>query len=97
MPVGVIAKLKIQSGRNADFEATFVKYQQTVRTQEKGNVFFSLHRSREDNCAYTVMEQYRDQDALTHHRNTAWYKAIPQTFGEFMAGPAQIEVLDAVE
>lgn len=97
MPVGVIAKLRIQPGKNAGFEATFLSFQQAVRGQEPGNIYFGLHRSREDSCAYTVMEQYRDEDALTQHRNMPYYKAIPQTFGEFMAGPAEIEVLDAVE
>jgi quinol monooxygenase YgiN len=97
LPVGVIAKLKIQPGKNAGFEATFVKFQQSVRREEPGNIYFGLHRSREDNCAYTVMEQYRDQDALVRHRNMPYYKEIPQTFAGFMAAPAEIEVLDAVE
>lgn len=97
VPVGVIAKLKILPGKNVDFEAVFAKYQQAVRTQEPGNIYFGLHRSRADSCAYTVMEQYRDEAALAAHRNTPWYKALPQTFAGLMAGPAEIEVLDAVE
>src|SRR5690349_5334757 len=97
VPVGVIAKLKIHSGKNVEFEAVFATYQQAVRSSEPGNIYFQLHRSREDSCAYTVMEQYRDADALTAHRNMPYYKALPQTFAGLMAGPAEIEVLDAVE
>lgn len=97
MPVGVIAKLKIQPGKNVAFEAVFVKFQQAVRAQEPGNLYFALHRSREDACSYVVMEQYRDEEALGIHRSMPYYQAIPQTFGEFMAAPAGIEVFDAVE
>jgi quinol monooxygenase YgiN len=97
MPVGVIAKLTIKPGVNAKFEEAFVKFQQSVRAQELGNVYFGLHRSREDICTYTVLEQYRDEAALTAHRNMPYYFAIPATFGEFMAGPPDIQVLDAVE
>jgi quinol monooxygenase YgiN len=97
MPVGVIAKLRIKPGVTAKFEEAFVKFQQAVRSQEPGNTYFGLHRSREDACAYTVLEQYRDEAALTAHRSMPYYLAIPATFGEFMAGPPDIQVLDAVE
>jgi quinol monooxygenase YgiN len=97
MPVGVIAKLKVQTDKSAAFEAAFRRFQQTVRLTEAGVVYFGLHRSQNDPSAYTVMEQYRDAAALVTHRNTTHYLAIPATFGEFMAGPPDIEVLDAVE
>jgi (4S)-4-hydroxy-5-phosphonooxypentane-2,3-dione isomerase len=96
MKVGVLAKLKIQEGKNEAFETAFLKFENTVNEQESGNIFFRLHRSREDNCAYTVIEQYVDQAALDVHQNTEYYKAIPEIFGEFMAGPPDIEFLDGV-
>jgi hypothetical protein len=64
---------------------------------EPGVVYFGLHRSRTDACAYTVVEQYRDGAGFESHQQTPHYLAIPVTFGAFMAGPPQIEVLDAVE
>jgi len=97
MAVGVIATLTIKAGSNADFEARFLNYQQTVLDTEAGNIFFSLHRSRADPCSYTVMEQYRDEIAMEIHKNTAHYQAIPELFGALMAGPPRIEYLDAVE
>lgn len=96
MKVGVIAKLKIQEGQNAAFEKAFLKFEKTVNETESGNIFFRLLRSREDPCAYTVMEQYLDQSALDIHQNAEYYKAIPETFGSFMAGPPDIEFLDGV-
>ena len=81
---------------NAAFEKAFLNYQQTVKDSESGNIFFGLHRSREDACAYTVMEQYNDQAALDIHQSADYYKNIPETFGQFMAGPPDIEFLDGV-
>lgn len=97
MAVGVIARLKVKPDKSAEFEAAFCRFQQTVRASEPGVVYFGLHRSQTVAGSYSVMEQYRDAAALAAHRNTPHYLAIPATFGDFMAGPADIEVLDAVE
>ena len=97
MAVGVIARLIIHEGMNEAFETEFLHYQHQVKSSEAGNVFFSLHRSRMDPCSYTVLEQYQDEAALQAHMNAAYYKAIPETFGGFMAGAPDIEYLDAVE
>ena len=97
MRVGVIANLRIKPGMSAGFEAAFRQFQQTVRNSESGVMYFGLHRSRNDPQSYSVMEQYRDQQALDDHRQTPHYLAIPATFGEFMAGPPEIRELDAIE
>jgi quinol monooxygenase YgiN len=97
MAVGVIANLTIKAGMNAGFEAAFRQFQQTVRKSESGVVYFGLHRSRLDATRYSVMEQYRDEAAYAAHQQTPHYKAIPATFKDFMAGPPDIQVLDAVE
>ncbi len=97
MRVGVLAKLTIKPGVNAGFEAAFRRFQQTVRSQEPGVVYFGLHRSKTDATAYTVVEQYQDAAALDFHRQTPHYQAIPATFSTFMAGPPHIEELDAIE
>ncbi len=70
---------------------------QTVRSSEPGTVYFGLHRSQTGTGCHSVMEQYRDEAALAAHRNTPHYLAIPTTFGEFMAGPPELEVFDAIE
>ena len=97
MTIGVIAKLKVIPERQADFELAFSRYQNTVRTQEKGNLFFALHKSRDIVGEYVVMEQYINDDALVAHRNSEHYKAIPERLGEFMAGPPEIQVYDSVK
>jgi quinol monooxygenase YgiN len=97
MTIGVIAKLKVIPDRQADFELAFSRYQQIVRTQEKGNLVFALHKSRDVVGDYVVMEQYLNDEALVAHRNSAHYKAIPERMGKYMAGPPEILVYDSVE
>lgn len=96
MKVGVIAKLKVKPGMNHAFEEAFLRFEKKVHKNEQGNIFFRLHRSREDICAYTVMEQYTNEAAMDEHKSAQYYKEIPGTFGEFMAGPPDIEYLDGV-
>jgi quinol monooxygenase YgiN len=97
MAIGVLAKLKVIPERQSEFELAFSDYQHTVRTQEKGNLFFSLNKSRDIVGGYVVMEQYVDDEALAAHRDTEHYKAIPVRLGQFLAGPPEITVYDAVE
>lgn len=97
MPVGITATLRVQPGRNAEFEAAFRQFQQTVRSSEPGCVYFGLHRSRQEPGTYIVMEQYRDDAAVAVHRSTPHYLAIPATFAGLMAAPPVIEEWDAVE
>ncbi|MGV3590345.1 MAG: putative quinol monooxygenase [Gammaproteobacteria bacterium] len=97
MPIGVLAHLKVKPDQCAVFERAFADYQRKVRTLEPGNLFFQLHRARDEAGSYTVMEQYRDEAALAAHRASEHYKAIPATFGAVMAGPPDIRVFDSVE
>ena len=39
MTIGVIAKLKIQEGKNAEFESTFLELQAVVASSEPGKQF----------------------------------------------------------
>ena len=96
MPVGLIATLKVKDGKQTTFESVFNEYQNTVRNKEPGNLFFHLHKSREDSCTYVVIEQYVDDAAVEAHRNSEHYKAIPGIFADFMAGPPDIQVLDSI-
>jgi quinol monooxygenase YgiN len=96
MTIGVIAKLKIQEGKNAEFESTFLELQAVVANSEPGNNFYSLHQSREDKNVYIVLEQYTDQDALDAHGKSDHFRSIGGKLGPFMAGAPEIEYVDGV-
>lgn len=97
MAIGVVARLKIQEGKNEEFENIFSELAAAVRANEPGNNFYALHRSRDDNTTYVVLEQYTDQAALDAHGQTDHFKAIGAKMGGCMAGRPEIEYLDAVD
>ena len=95
MAVGVIAKLKIQPGKNAEFESIFAELEKAVNENEPGNNFYALHTSRDDENTYVVLEQYVDQDALDAHGKTEHFRTIGAKMGGCMAGRPEIEYLDS--
>ena len=96
MAVGVIARLKIQEGKNEEFEAIFSELQNAVRDNEPDNNFYSLHRSANDPQTYVVLEQYATQEALDAHGKTDHFRSIGAKMGGCMAGAPEIEVMQAV-
>ena len=96
MSIGVIATLKIQPDKTAEFEAFFGELAAQVRANEPGNLAYQLTKSRTEPGVYKVLEVYKDQDALTHHGGTDYYKADGPKFGAVLAGRPDIENLDGV-
>ena len=96
MAVGVIARLKIQEGKNEEFEGIFKELQAAVAENEPENNFYAIHRSANDPQTYVVLEQYANQAALDAHGNTDHFKTIGAKMGACMAGAPEIEVMEAV-
>ena len=95
--IGVIATLKVQDGKSAEFEAAFRDLMAQVKANEPACLSYQLTRSRTDPNTYKVLELYRDQDAITHHGNTAYFQAAGPKLGATLAAIPDIEYLDAVE
>jgi len=96
MTIGVIAKLPIQEGKGAEFEAFFTELAKQVRANEPGNIAYQLTKSRTEPNVYKVLELYKDQDALTHHGGTDYFKAAGPKFAGVLAGRPEIEYLDGI-
>ena len=96
MTIGVIAKLPIQEGKTAEFEAFFSELAQQVRANEPGNIAYQLTKSRTEPNVYKVLELYTDQDALTHHGGTDYFKAAGPKFAAVLGGRPEVEYLDGV-
>ncbi|MBT4161279.1 MAG: antibiotic biosynthesis monooxygenase [Gammaproteobacteria bacterium] len=96
MAIGIVAKLKIQEGKNEEFEAIFNEMASAVTAQEPGNNFYALHRSREDSSIYVVLEQYADQAALDVHGKSDEFTAAAAKLGGCLGGKPEIEFLDGV-
>lgn len=95
MAIGLIARLKIQSGKNLEFEAIFSELETAVRANESGNNFYACHRT-DDPDVYVVMEQYADQAAVDAHRASDHFKTIGAKLGDVMAGRPELESLTSI-
>ena len=95
--IGVIATLKVAEGKNAEFEAVFADLTAQVLGNEKGCKAYALTHSRTDPSIYKVLELYADQDALTHHGQTDYFKAAGAKMGPCMGGRPEVEYLDGVD
>ena len=95
--IGVVAILQVQDGKGEELESVFRELAAKVRENEPGNLMYQLTKSRAEPNTYKVLELYTDQDALTHHGQTDYFKALGRKMGPCMAGRPQVELLDAVE
>ncbi|MBD3647398.1 MAG: antibiotic biosynthesis monooxygenase [Pseudomonadales bacterium] len=91
-----MAKLNIQEGKNEEFEGYFKELIEAVRANEPGNNFYDLHKSREDENTYIVLEQYKDQEALDAHGKSDHFRTIGAKMGGCLAGRPEVEYFDGV-
>ena len=94
--IGIIATLKVQEAKAAEFEGVFKDLTEQVRANEPGNLCYQLTKSRTEAGVYKVLELYKDQDAVTHHSGTDYFKAAGPKMGPCLAGRPEIEYLDGV-
>jgi quinol monooxygenase YgiN len=94
--IGIVATLKVQDGKNAEFEAAFTEAMALVRANEPGNLFYSLVKSRAEPNTYKVLEGYKDEAAIAAHRDSAHYKALGPKLGGCIAGRPDVELFDGV-
>ena len=96
MPIGVVATLKVQDGKNAEFEAVFADLAPKVRANEPGNQYYRVFKSRKDPNTYVVMEAYELPEAIEAHRKSEHFRAAGPKLGPCLAGQPAIEVFDAI-
>lgn len=93
--IGVVATLKIQPGKEAEFETIFAELAAAVNANEAGNSYYRLFRAG-DAGAYKVLECYDDQAALDAHRVSDHFRSIGARLGPCLAGAPEVVTYDAV-
>ncbi len=94
--IGIIATLKTKDGQGEALEAVFAELTEKVRANEAGNTLYQLTKSRSEPNTYKVLELYVDQDALTAHGQSDYFKELGRKMGPSLDGRPQIELLDTV-
>jgi quinol monooxygenase YgiN len=94
--IGVVATIRIQPDKAADFEAVFRTLTAAVRANEPGNIAYQLCKVKGSDDTYKVLELYADADALKAHGASDHFKAAGPGIGACLAGRPEIEYLDGV-
>ena len=92
--IGVIATLRVQPGKEAEFEGVFAELAPAVRANEPGNSYYKLFRTAETGV-YKVLECYDDMAAVEAHRASTHFREIGARFGPWLASVPDIERLNA--
>ena len=92
--IGVIATLRVQPGKEADFEAAFAELAAAVNANEPGNSFYRLFRTDETGT-YKVLECYDDAAAVEAHSASDHFRTIGARLGPCLAGAPELEKLAA--
>lgn len=93
--IGIIATLRVQPDKEAEFEAVFAELAPAVRANEPGNSFYKLFRTAEAGV-YKVLECYDDEAAVAAHRASDHFRALGAKLGPCLAGAPEIESLPGV-
>ena len=96
MPITVIAKLKVQPGKDAEFEAAAKQMIATVKESEPGTLSYVLHKNTKDATEFIYYEVYQDQAAFDSHGKTDHMKAFGGKIGALLAGRPEITRLTEV-
>lgn len=94
--IGIVATIKVQEAKAAEFEGIFKDLSAQVRANEPGNLMYQLTKSRTEPNTYKVLELYKDEDAVKVHGGTEYFKAAGGKMGPCLAGRPEIEYLDGV-
>ena len=95
--IGVVAKLKIQDGKQGDFEQVAKDLMAKVKANEPGCLTYQLYKEKGSEDTYIFMEQYASQEALDAHGKTEYFKAAGPGLGACLAGAPEIAYFDIVE
>jgi quinol monooxygenase YgiN len=92
--IGIVATLKIQEGKNSEFESIANQLVEKVNANEEGVVYYDLYK--QDDTTYVFLERYKDQAAFDLHQKTDYYKALGAKLGSVLAGAPNIKILKSV-
>lgn len=93
--IGLIATLRVQPGKETEFETVFAELAAAVAANEPGNSYYRLFRAEEAGV-YRVLECYDDAAAVEAHRTSDHFRSVAAKFGSLLAGAPEVERLSAV-
>lgn len=94
--IGLVVTLKVQPGKESEFEAVFTKLRAEVKANETGCLQYDVFRSKQEPGTYVITEQYASAEALGLHGKTPYFTAAQPALGATLAGAPTMLFLDKV-
>ncbi|GKS10900.1 monooxygenase [Paenibacillus chitinolyticus] len=88
------AAMRLQPGKDDAFLKEILPLVEASRG-ESGNVSYDLYKHAEKEYAYTMVEVWKDQQAVNSHNSSAHFTAFTGKAGEFLAAPLDVKVYAA--
>ena len=89
--ISIIAKIKAQEGKEEELKAILLDLVEKVKSEE-GTLEYILNQSTKDKTQFIFYEKYKDQDALTFHSSTPYFKEAFPAMKPFLGGKTEIEM-----
>ena len=96
MPIALLAKLKVQPGKEAEFEGAAKEMIATVKTAEPGTLAYILHKNTKDPTEFIYYEVYQDQAAFDAHGKSDHMRAFGGKIGGILAGRPELTFISEV-
>ncbi|MFZ4122435.1 MAG: putative quinol monooxygenase [Caulobacterales bacterium] len=94
--VGVLARLKIEQGRQEAFEHFVLGFAADVARLEPGCLLYSPQRAIGGDCDYVIFQRFRAWADFEAHADTAHMKAALPHFAHFWDGTPVLEIFTAL-
>ena len=95
--VTVIAKLKVKSGKEAEFERAAREMVAHVKAHEPGTLTYVLHRSSADPTVFAFYEVYADSAAFTAHSGSDRMRQFGRGLGGVLDGQPEITMYEELD
>ncbi|MBX9974628.1 putative quinol monooxygenase [Cytobacillus firmus] len=88
------AGFQIQIDKENDFLTEIRPLIEASRAEE-GNISYDLVKDTEKACSYTMMELWKDMDAVKFHNQTEHFTSFTGKAPQYFSAPPQVKVYDA--
>lgn len=96
MTLYVIARVTAKAEHRAEVEAELRRMVAATRA-EPGCLRYDLFADQGGGAGFSLFEAYADAAALEAHRGSAHYQAYRSRSADWLAGPTEVQVLQAVD
>ena len=89
-----IARLKVKSGREADFECLQQELSELTHREEPNTYVYDVIRHRTEPGVYVVYARFKDEASFQHHQTTSFHDRLVPPIVDTLAGEMDLQFFD---